>query len=75
VKGSTSRLDPQSQQLAAHPPVDDRWAARGVVDILRTRAIAAEIQISLIRLRDLVSESAVASVEPDVAVSVAAAPS
>jgi uncharacterized membrane protein YccC len=69
------RLDPQSHQLAAHPPVDDRWAARGVVDILRTRALLAEITISLIRLRDLVAESTGASVEPDVAVSVAAATS
>ena len=69
------RLDPQSQQLAARAPVDDRWAARGVVDILRTRALVAEITISLIRLRDLVSESRGASVEPDVAVSVAAATS
>jgi uncharacterized membrane protein YccC len=69
------RLDPQSQQLAAQPPLDDRWAARGVVDILRTRALLAEITISLIRLRDLVSESTGASVAPDVAVSVAAATS
>jgi hypothetical protein len=46
-----------------------------VVDILRTRALLAEIMISLIRLRDLVSESTGASVEPDVAVSVAAATS
>ena len=50
------RLDPQSRQLAADPPVDDPWAARGVVDILRTRALVAEITISLIRLRDLVSD-------------------
>jgi hypothetical protein len=47
------RLDPQSRHLAAHPPVDDPWADRGVVDILRTRALIAEITGSLIRLRDL----------------------
>ena len=31
-------LDPQSRRLVANPPVDDPWAARGVVDILQTRA-------------------------------------
>jgi uncharacterized membrane protein YccC len=50
------RLGPESRQLAAHPPVDDPWAARGVVDILRTRALVAEITISLIGLRDLVAD-------------------
>ena len=48
-------LDPQSRRLVANPPVDDPWAARGVVDILRTRALLAEITISLIGMRDLVS--------------------
>ena len=50
------RLDRQSRELAAHPPVDDPWAERGVVDILRTRALIAEITMSLTRLRDLVAE-------------------
>ena len=50
------RLDAHSRELAAHFPVDDPWAARGVVDILRTRALIAEITISLIGLRDLVAE-------------------
>ena len=58
------RLDPESRQLAAHSPVDDPWAARGVIDILRTRALVAEITISLIRLRDVVSEMTGPPVEP-----------
>jgi len=67
------RLDPQSRRLAADPPLDDPWAVRGVVDILRTRALVAEITISLVRLCDLVDETAGAPAEPDLAVSVAAA--
>ena len=47
------RLDTPSRQLAGHPPVGDPWAERGVVDILRTRALIAEIAGSLMRLRDL----------------------
>jgi uncharacterized membrane protein YccC len=50
------RLDPQSRELAAHPPQDDPWAERGVVEVLRTRALIAEITLSLTRLRDLVAE-------------------
>jgi uncharacterized membrane protein YccC len=67
------RLDAQSRELAAHPPLEDRWAARGVVDILRTRALIAEITISLIRLRDLVAERIGSSAEPEPAGAVAAA--
>jgi hypothetical protein len=37
--------------------VDDPWDARGVVDILRTRALIAEIRISLMGLRDAVDGS------------------
>ena len=50
------RLDRQSRALAAHPPQDDPWAERGVVEVLRTRALIAEITLSLTRLRDLVAE-------------------
>ena len=50
------RLDRQSRELAAHPPQDDPWAERGVVEVLRTRALIAEITLSLTRLRDLVAE-------------------
>ena len=50
------RLDRQSRELAAHPPQDDPWAERGVVEVLRTRALIAEITLSLTRLRDLVVE-------------------
>jgi uncharacterized membrane protein YccC len=57
------RLDPRSRELAAHPPVDDPWAERGVVEILRTRALVAEITISLIRLRDLVGAKAASAVK------------
>jgi uncharacterized membrane protein YccC len=46
-------LGPQSHQLAARPPVEDPWIERGVVDILRTRALIAEITGSLIALREL----------------------
>jgi hypothetical protein len=66
------RLDPQSSELAADPPVGDRWAERGLVDILRTRALIAEITISLIRLRDLVAESPGSSPEPERASAIAA---
>ena len=58
-------LDPQSRRLVANPPVDDPWAARGVVDILRTRALLAEITISLIGMRDLVSGLEGPSPEPN----------
>lgn len=51
---SVEYLDQWSRELAAHPPVDDPWAARGVVDILRTRALIAEIRISLVGLRNAV---------------------
>ena len=50
------RLDRQSRALAAHPRQDDPWAERGVVEVLRTRALIAEITLSLTRLRDLVAE-------------------
>jgi len=53
-------LDSVSRELAAHPPVDDPWAARGVVDILRTRALIAEITISLAGLRNAVDGAQVA---------------
>src|SRR5205807_6242406 len=59
------RLDPQSRELAAHPPLDDPWAERGVVEILRTRALIAEITLSLIRLRDLVAVKMASSAEPE----------
>jgi hypothetical protein len=59
------RLDVPSRELVAHSFVDDRWAARGVVDILRTRALVAEITISLLRLRDLVAERTGTSTEPE----------
>ena len=62
---NVERLDPQSRQLVANPPVDDPWAARGVVDILRTRALLAEITISLIGMRDLVSGLEGPSPEPN----------
>jgi hypothetical protein len=55
---SVERLDRWSRELAAHPPVDDPWAARGVVDILRTRALIAEIRISLMGLRNAFSDHA-----------------
>ena len=58
-------LDPQSRRLVANPPVDDPWAARGVVDILRTRALLAEITITLIGMRDLVSGLDGPSPEPN----------
>jgi uncharacterized membrane protein YccC len=51
-------LDPQSRRLAAHTDMDDPWLAWGMVDLLRTRALIAEITISLIGLRDLVSANA-----------------
>jgi uncharacterized membrane protein YccC len=57
---SVEHLDQWSRELAAHPPVDDPWAARGVVDILRTRALIAEIRISLIGLRNAVDDSEIA---------------
>ena len=61
---NVERLDPQSRQLATHPPVGDPWAVRGVVDILRTRALVAEITISLTRLRNLVSDLEGPAAEP-----------
>jgi hypothetical protein len=66
-------LDSQSRRLAEHPPLDDPWAARGVVDILRTRALIAEITLSLVRLRDLVGATIGSPAEPELAVSVAPA--
>jgi uncharacterized membrane protein YccC len=69
------RLEPQSSELAAHPPVDDRWAERGVVDILRTRALIAEITVSLSRLRDLVADMTGSAAAPERAGAVAAATS
>jgi uncharacterized membrane protein YccC len=69
------RLDAQSRELAAHPPLDDPWAERGVVEILRTRALIAEITLSLIRLRDLVAEKTASSAEPERAGASAAAAS
>ncbi len=68
-------LDASSRQLTAHPPLDDPWAERGVVEILRTRALIAEITLSLIRLRDLVAEKTASSAEPERAGAVAAATS
>jgi hypothetical protein len=67
------RLDPQSRELAAHPPLDDPWAERGVVEILRTRALIAEIMVSLTRLRDLVSAKAAPAAVPERAKAVAPA--
>jgi uncharacterized membrane protein YccC len=69
------RLDRQSRELAAHPPRDDPWAERGVVEVLRTRALIAEITVSLSRLRDLVAEKTASSVEPGRAGGVAPATS
>ena len=69
------RLDQPSRELAARPPVDDPWAARGVVDILRTRALIAEITISLIGLRDAADGSQGAPVRERVETGVRAAPS
>lgn len=49
-------LDVRSRALVANPPLDDPWAVRGVAEILRTRALIAEVTLSLNRLRDLVAE-------------------
>ncbi|HWC39732.1 MAG TPA: hypothetical protein VG476_14435, partial [Acidimicrobiales bacterium] len=57
------RLDAPSRELAA-TPLDDPWAERGVVQILRIRASIAEITVSLSRLRDLVVEKMGSSAEP-----------
>ena len=54
-------LDALSCELTTNAPVDDPWAEQGVVEILRTRALIAEITISLARLRDLVAETTEAS--------------
>ena len=67
------RLGRRATELVATSPVDDRWAARGVVDLLRTRALIAEITISLVRMRDLVAERTDSSAEPKPAGAVAAA--
>jgi hypothetical protein len=67
------RLGRRATELVEHSAVDDRWAARGVVDILRTRALIAEITISLVRMRDLVAERTGPSAEPEPAGAVAAA--
>jgi uncharacterized membrane protein YccC len=69
------RLDPQSSELVAHPPVGDRWAERGVVDILRTRALIAEITVSLTTLCDLVAEMTGSPAEPGRAGAITAATS
>jgi uncharacterized membrane protein YccC len=69
------RLDALSRELAAHTPLEDPWAERGVVEILRTRALIAEANISLTQLRDLVAEKMGSSVEPERAGAVAAATS
>ena len=58
-------LDAQTRELAAHAPLDDPWAARGMVEILRTRALIAEITVSLNRLCDLVAERSGSSAEPE----------
>jgi hypothetical protein len=67
------RLGRRATELVEHSAVDDRWAARGVVDILRTRALIAEITISLVRMRELVAERTGPSAEPEPAGAVAAA--
>jgi hypothetical protein len=59
------RLDARSRALAAQPPVDDAWAERGVVEVLRTRALIAEMTASVGRLRDLVAERAAEAPEPE----------
>ncbi|HEY1590399.1 MAG TPA: FUSC family protein [Solirubrobacteraceae bacterium] len=69
------RLGRRATDLVARSAVDDRWAARGVVDILRTRALIAEITISLLRMRELVAERTGSSAEPKPAGAVAAATS
>ena len=69
------RLGRRATDLVARSAVDDRWAARGVVDILRTRALIAEITISLLRMRELVAERTDSSTEPKPAGAVAAATS
>jgi uncharacterized membrane protein YccC len=67
-------IDARSRQLTAQIP-DDPWAARGVVEILRTRALIAEATVSLTRLRDLIAAKTGSSVEPERASAVAAATS
>jgi uncharacterized membrane protein YccC len=69
------RLDLCSSELVARSPVDDRWALRGVVDTLRTRALIAEITISLLQLRELVADRTASSPRPERAGAVAAATS
>ena len=68
VRGAidVDHLDARARALAAHPPRGDRWADRGVVEILRTRALIAEITASLTRLRDLVAENGTASRQTNV---------
>jgi uncharacterized membrane protein YccC len=58
------RLDAESRELAA-TRLDDPWAERWVVQILRIRASIAEIMVSLSRLRDLVAEQMGSSPEPE----------
>jgi hypothetical protein len=67
------QLGHRATELVARASFDDRWAARGVVDILRTRALIAEITISLLRMRDLVAERVGSTREPEHAGAVAAA--
>jgi uncharacterized membrane protein YccC len=69
------RLDARSRELAANPPLNDAWAERGVVEILRTRALIAEITVSLTRLCDLVAEKMGSPAELEPAGAVAAAAS
>jgi len=44
------------QAVAPPPPEAADVVERGVVEVLRTRALIAEITLSLTRLRDLVAE-------------------
>ena len=57
------RLDAESRQLVA-TRLDDPWAERWVVQILRIRASIAELMVSLSRLRDLVAEQMGSSPNP-----------
>jgi uncharacterized membrane protein YccC len=67
------QLGRRATELVARSSFDDRWAQRGVIDLLRTRALIAEITISLLRMRDLVAERVGASAEPERTGAVAAA--
>jgi hypothetical protein len=65
-------LDAISRELVAQPQRADPWAERGVVEILRTRALIAEITFSLVRVRDLVAARAATSPQPESTAAVAA---